>query len=222
MASASAPRLSGIATIGWDRAGVAWVVQPGGGYRLEKVALSGMDMYEPGRENRETPRVVGVELPDSLRGLPLYMTRQEFERAVGPDYAQPAAPGQRQSREALPPDQRPTETHPTSPGPTIVKAAAVLEGGLLVVLLRTAAVDWQDAVTRYRPDGTAEPGGMQRRYDTLVDVIDVETGSLLSRTRLPSEVDVTSDGTLYRPTVSTEGVISFEAFGIEFVDGRRR
>jgi hypothetical protein len=83
-------------------------------------------------------------------------------------------------------------------------------------------VDWQDAVTRYRPDGTTEPGGTQRRYDTLVDVIDVETGALLSRIRLPSEVDITSDGTLYRPIVSAEGVISFEAFGIEFVDGRRR
>jgi hypothetical protein len=40
--------------------------------------------------------------------------------------------------------------------------------------------------------------------------------------RVPSTMKLTSDGTLYRPRVSPEGVISFDAFALEFVDGRGR
>jgi len=122
----------------------------------------------------------------------------------------------------MPPEERPTELRPSSPGVTTVKAATALEDGRLGVLLRTAAVNWREDVVRYDPDGSTEPGYPQRRYDTLVDVIDVATGSMLSRTRLSGDVNLMSDGTLYRTLVSPEGLISVEAFDFEFVDQRAR
>lgn len=215
--------LSGVANVAWHQAGVAWTTVPGGGYRLEEVDLSSIATTGESRDGRGRTRVIGVQLPDSLGGTPLYMTREEFERAHGPGYVEPArsASGGR-SREFTPPEERPAETRLSSPSGTGVKAAMVLEDGLLVVLLRTAPLDWQDVVLRYRPDGTSEPGSLQRRYDTILDVIDIASGSVLLRERFPGDVNVTSDGTLYRPLVSVEGVISFEAFRVEFLDRRTR
>lgn len=224
LASSGTRWLSGLAgAVAWDRAGIAWLTVVNGGYRFERLDLSSPNGTGQSRELEDT-RVIGVRLPDSLRGPELYMTAEEYELHHRAESMGPApASSQRRSRESIPPAERPMEIRPSTPGRTVVKAATILTNGLLVVLLRTAAVNWQEAVMRYRPDGfTTEPGYEQKRFDTIIDVIDIASGSVLTRTRLAGDVRVTSGGMLYRPLVSDEGVISFEAFELEFINRRGR
>ncbi|HUF50259.1 MAG TPA: hypothetical protein VMN60_05465, partial [Longimicrobiales bacterium] len=105
---------------------------------------------------------------------------------------------------------------------TIVSAVRVLTSDLLIVLIHVPSENWQDAVARYDTTRVFEgratilPGYRQQLHDTMIDVIDVRTGSVLARARTAGRAVLTSDGTLYKSTVSDEGVIRVEAYEIVF------
>jgi len=162
-------------------------------------------------------RVIGVRTPEEW-GLPLFMTLDELMASIAP--GQLRRPIARRPHAGWAAGERPTERRPTARPATVVDDFIARERSL-IVLVHVASTDWADAVvqldtTRYSNQSISEPGYRQQLYDTMVDVIDIESGLLLARSRVPGMLSFTGDGTLYRTSVDELGVINVEAFSLDF------
>ena len=173
------------------------------GHRFERSDLHG-----------RVDRVIGVRTPPHW-DQPLVMSLQELKAELGPpsEAKRLAAPPARAPGVHTSPLPARPRTHRTSIG--------LLEDTLLVVLMREAAANWQELVDTINvgPDGkhaTYRVDSFDRMFDTVIDVIDTKSGALLARHLFGGLLMFTSDGTLYRRSVSGTGLIRVEAFALRF------
>jgi hypothetical protein len=201
------PSVGEARAVGTD-SGTLWVVRPEGGYHLAEAALDGSE-----------GSVIGVRAPDSWNFVELSTYPAQFIARVGEILAAPRpATGPGTEGSGLPP---PEEFRMPMTPPGGVRGLAELEPDLLAVALRVPSPNWEEAsATRAdaRPTQALAhlPALQAQIYDTVLDILDVERGVVLARERIPGPGYLTSDGTLYTVHVDAVGVVSFQAFRIEF------
>ncbi len=93
-----------------------------------------------------------------------------------------------------------------------------------IAVINVPSEEWESVQTRphhrYSDEGRLIAiEQYQEVWDAVLDVIDLETGKVLARKRLPRQSFLTRDGTLYSVYVDELGVISVEAFEVEFLEG---
>jgi hypothetical protein len=124
------------------------------------------------------------------------------------DYAARRAQAEAAHRGDPPPEPErevPPEQGPTVPPNPLVTQFTVLDRELLVVAVHLPAENWHEA---------RSISAIHELYDTVLDLVDVATGAVLARTRIPGWGRFTSDGTLYVPRESPIGLIYFDAWEI--------
>lgn len=190
-------------------AGVTFWLMEEVGYRFANVDMDGRIL-----------RQIAIRPP---REWQLYMatvtTVSELEDSLGTDPRSRAS--RRPSRAATEP--LPTVLRPARKPPTIVSDMAVLNDTLLMVVIHTAATDWQNVsvpldTTRLTEGGSpvhAVPGYRQRLTDTILDIVHIESGLLTVRSRLEGAFHSMGDGMLYRVSVDRVGVVGVETFALE-------
>jgi hypothetical protein len=173
----------------WDSEGNLWALGPG--YRIERSDPSG-----------RLTRVIGVVGPAEW-GLELHMSPQELEAQ--------RARLQAQARGDTPPDvggpraDAPASPREAGPPTTVVMDVTLPDPDLLLVAIHVPARSYRDA---------RDLSAVHELYDTQLDLIDVPSGVVLARTRVPGRAHFTSDGALHAPREDATGVITFEAWEV--------
>jgi hypothetical protein len=89
-----------------------------------------------------------------------------------------------------------------------------------VVVLLVPSPDWESVEERPHHQHSADRIAIEQQQelrDSVLDVIDLASGEVVARKRIPSLSYLTRDGTLYSVSVDHLGVISVEAFEVELV-----
>ncbi|MGH7467354.1 MAG: 6-bladed beta-propeller [Longimicrobiales bacterium] len=92
--------------------------------------------------------------------------------------------------------------------------------GQLWVVLHIAVSDWNAVEVSYDP-GTSEvvqsEDMLQRQYQTVIDVLDVQSGSLIARHFQPGYGSLLNDGTFIHKFYDQEGIVRMEAFRLRLI-----
>jgi hypothetical protein len=137
-------------------------------------------------------RVIGITAPKSWR-FPLFLSPEEWLASVN----------------------RPMEVPPT-----MIRSVQQIDARHIVVVLHVAAEQWRSVQpvvdsARSDPDHIVyRPGYRQDMVDTVIDILDSATGTLLARTKVKGGLSLSRSGVLYRPRVSDIGVIQVDVFDI--------
>lgn len=157
----------------------------------------------------QVERVLGVVTPRSWN-LPLQVN---IEQLVALSH------GSTRGRAA---ESSAPSTGPRMSRPPSVRIAdfGMLNDSLLMVIVHIPAADWQPAEQRVDPATVGDsddgprllPRSREREFDSMIDLINTNSGRLTSRTAVEGQLRLTNDGTVYRASLSPDGILSIETF----------
>ena len=176
-----------------------WAAEREGNYRVQRVDLSGQIASTI---VRATP---------TLWNVAAYATRAALDSVI-------ASTGGRDISRLLA-DQ---PVHRPSPPRTRISGLHQ-KGDILWISLTVAAPGWMRVVLKYRGDERSPTEeSASRLYQTIIEAIDIDTGSLISRATVNGVGTVLNDGTFARMFYEESGIIRVERFELELVDNRSK
>jgi hypothetical protein len=174
--------------------GRVWAAERAGNYRLAQIDSTGRTVHTIVRSSPEVWNVAAFATRASVDSVVALYGRRDMTRALM----------SRPRHSPIPPTTSISGIHQT--------------GDTLWVSLHVAAEDWRTVPLEYAGyDVEPSESSQERLYDTVVEVLELQSGRLIARGALPGTGQLLNDGSFARVSYDEDGIVRVEHYQVRLL-----